>query len=314
MTTHSLPEIHFRYKFFFGILGIFLIGLILLIVGQNIAIDPDTREGTSMKLICEQLSTALLVGSITAGLYEYFLRAEFLKHTNQQTTTICDGISRLGTEAHGRAESIRDFFSANAEQRELGISHCFREVDRFDFADDIQDSRYLVAIMNDGRGWTGNYYQRFVNRFNNGDSETIVILMHPNSEAIALHAQKVGTTVAGIRMKIAETIRLIHRANNGQRPVKILGHYFYNTMSVFITESHAIMTPYFLSKVRRTPPVFTFIDSGIEGFYQKMKQDAEALMVDCVDISSYITEDGSPMNSQGEQGAGGNPAKPGASA
>jgi hypothetical protein len=56
-----------------------------------------------------------------------------------------------------------------------------------------------------------------------------------------------------------------------------------------------------LSKVRRTPPVFTFVDSGIEGFYQKIRQDAEALMVDCEDISYYVAEDGSPMIPQGEQ-------------
>ena len=252
-----------------------------------------THKGGFWRLLCEQIATALLVGSITGGLYEYFLRGEFIKQTKEQTNTICQGITKLGTEAEGRAESIRDFFAANAEQRELGVSHCFREVDRFDFTSDIENSRVLIAIMNDGRGWTGNYYQRFVNRFNNGETDTTIILMHPNSPAIALHASKVGATVPGIRMKIAETIRLIHRANGKKRPVRILGHHLYNTMSVFITESNAIMTPYFLSKVRRTPPVFSFIDSGIEGFYHKLRQDAEALMVDCEDISSYISDDGS---------------------
>lgn len=293
MTLPSLPEIRFRYKYFFVIIAVFIVGLFLLIVGQNITINETTRQGAFWKLLCEQLATALLVGSFTGGLYEYFLRGEFLKHTNQQTEAVCREINSLGSAAEGRAEAIRDFFAANSEQRELGVSHCYREVDRFDFTEDIQDSRSLIAIMNDGRGWTGNYYQRFVNRFRNNDCETVIILMHPNSQAIDLHAQKVGATAAGIRMKIAETIRLIHRANDPNRKVRILGHHFYNTMSIFITEKNVIMTPYFLSKVRRTPPAFTFTDSGIDGFYQKARQDAEALIVDCEDISAYTAEDGS---------------------
>lgn len=296
MNTPSIPELRFRYKYLFVILALVIAGLFLLIVSFHIEVDSETLNGAFWKTLCEQLATALLVGGFTGGLYEYFLRGEFIKHTNDQTKKICEGISDLGKEAAQRGEGIRDFFAANTEQRELGVSHCFREVDRFDFSDDIENTKRLIAILNDGRGWTGNYYQRFVNRFSKPNTETKVILMHPNSDAIALHAHKVGATPEGIRMKIAETVRLLKRANQNSADLQILGHRFYNTMSVFLTEETAIMTPYFLSKVRRTPPVFTFIDSGIESFYKKLENDLEALLVDCEDISDYVQEDGSPLN------------------
>lgn len=295
LESQSIPELKFRYKYLFLMLGIFIVGLVLLIISQNITINSETENNAFWKLLCQQISTALLVGAITGSLYEYFLRKEFLDTSNMQTLAICNDIKKLGIEAEKRAEGITDFFSTSTEQKELGISHCYKEVDRFDFTEDIEDSKNLIIVLNDGRGWVGNYYQRFVNRFDKNDMETVVILMHPNSPAIGLHAAKVGATVEGIRMKIAETIRLLHRANEKQHHLKIIGHHFYNTMSIFISDSNAIMTPYFLSKVRRTPPVLTFEEAGRESFYTKLKQDIDALIVDCSDISYYTVGDGSKL-------------------
>jgi len=86
--------------------------------------------------------------------------------------------------------------------------------------------------------------------------------MHPNSPALEVHANKVGTTPQGLRMKIAETIRLLKNANTNNNNLTILGHNYYNTMSVFISGESAIVTPYFLARVRRTPPILTFADTG----------------------------------------------------
>lgn len=295
MENYDLPQLRFRYKYIFAIVGVFIAGLVLLISSQSITIDPKTNSGMFWKLLCEQLATAMLVGSFTGGLYEYFIRREFLKSSHGHTEIICSRIKLLGDEAVERAARIADFFSANAEQRELGISHCYKEVDRYDFTDYIEGTKNLVAVLNDGRGWVGNYYQRFVNRFALDHKQTTIILMHPNSPALAVHATKVGSTAQGLRIKIAETVRLLHKANVHNRPIRILGHHYYNTMTVFFGESDAIITPYFLSKVRRTPPLLTFTDAGRESFYHKLKEDIDALLIDCTDISSYVKEDGSLM-------------------
>jgi hypothetical protein len=295
-----------------------ILGLFFLLWSQNIAQDPNTRAYPFSKLLFEHLATALLAGACVSGLYEYFLRKEFLdttstqtgvlrhaitefagdlrRHSTNQHKEISEALAEFSREEGQRADRLIEFFSANKEQIEIGISHCFLEVDRFDFTETFEESEKLTVILNDGRGLVSNYYQRFVNRFQRESSQTTVILMHPNSPAVDLHAAKVGTTPEGLRIKIAETIQLLKRANIRGRHLRILGHDMYNTMSVFLTEKEAIVTPYFLSKVRRTPPVLSFVGNGRESFYHKLKEDADALSLDCTDISSYTATDGRMMS------------------
>jgi hypothetical protein len=318
MNDSSGHEVRFRYKSLLTILAVFSGGLILLLLSQGIDSDPTTHAYPFSKVFLEHLATALLAGACISGLYEYFLRLEFLRTTDAETMqlretiremaeasrtashaqsqAITEGLTQLGEQAKQRSERLTDFFSANVEQKQLGISHCYLEFDRYDFSDTFEESRDLVVVMNDGRGLISNYYQRFANRFLRTDATTTVILMHPNSEAVHLHAAKVGSTSEGIRMKIAETIGLLSKANAGEHRLEILGHDLYNAMSVFLTEKEAIVTPYFLSKVRRTPPLFTFEDNGRESFYHKITEDVVALRLDCSDISSYTATDGRIMS------------------
>ncbi|MEW6077650.1 MAG: hypothetical protein AB1724_07560 [Thermodesulfobacteriota bacterium] len=301
MNDAEIPKLHFRYKYMLVIIVVLIVGLVLLILSQNISIDQLTQNGTFWKLLFEHLATAMLVGAFTGGLYEYFLRKEFLNVTEKQTQTICECVSQLGEEAKSRSEKIADFIAANREQRELGVSHCFNEAQQFDFTNIIETPKSLTIVLNDGRTWIGNHYENFVNRFQNDDGkETTFILMHPNSPAIQLHATKVGSTVQGIRIRIAETVNLLKSANSKQKPLRIVGHQLYNTMSVFLGDNDVVLTPYFLAKIRKTPPVFTFVDTGKESFYQKAKQDIESLLRDCTDISSYLSEDGSEMQDKVE--------------
>jgi hypothetical protein len=316
MADESVPRVRFRYKSWITVGVLLTVGLVLLIASQSITL-PATGLLPFFKVFLEHLATALLAGACISGVYEYFLRMEFLDSTREQTDELKKALQAeaqessevssrshkeivglltdLKSEALQEANQTRDVVAASLEQRELGISHCFLEVDRYEYARVIVDSDNLIAVMNDGRGLITNNYEKFVRRFARNGCTTAIILMHPNSEALKLHAAKVGSTPEGIRIKIAETIDYLKRANAERSELKILGHDLYTTMSVFLTEHEAVITPYFLSKVRRTPPLFTFVDSGVESFYNKLSEDVKALMVDCTDISSYTARDGSQM-------------------
>lgn len=285
MPNESNNVIKFRYKYIVIFLIVLLVGLFLLLNSYNI----PKAEDSFRKLLFEHLATAMIVASLTGILYEYFLRLEFLKSTAEQTDILLRSIKRLGEEAIQRASKITEHFAGHIEQRELGLSHCFKEVDRFDFADIIEESADLTIVLNDGRTWVSSYFQRFKNRFADINKKTTFILMHPESSAIKLHANKVGGDAISIQMKIAETIREIDKAkaNNVNANVNILGHNLYNTLSIFLADNNAIVTPYFVSKVRQTPPILVFYQAGPACFYSKLKADVSALLSDSIDISTY---------------------------
>ena len=283
MSKESSSTVKFRYKSIIIFLVVLLVGFILLLFSHSM----NKPEASFWKLLFEHFSTAMIVLSLTGISYEYFLRKEFVTSTTEQTTKILNSITNLGEDATERAATITDYFMGHVEQKELGLSHCYKEVDRFDFTDIIEDAPELTIVLNDGRTWVSNYFQRFQNRFEDKKKTTTIILMHPESDAIKLHANKVGGDHISIQMKISETIREITKANQDLVNVKILGHKFYNTLSIFLTDSNAIITPYFISKVRQTPPIFLFENAGPACFYSKLKADVSALMADAEDISGY---------------------------
>lgn len=280
--NESIPNVQFRLKFIIVFLIVLLIGFVLLIVSHYL----DTQS--LWKLLMEQLSTAFIIGSFTGILYEYFMRKEFISSTQEQTKILHEGICKLSEEAKQRAEKITDYFSGHVEQKEIGLTHCYKEVDRFDFAGIIEEAPELIVVLNDGRTWVGNYFQRFQNRFSDQNKKTTFVLLHPESDALKLQAFKVGGDAMSIKMKISETIREIKKANkNNNNNVFILGHKFYSTLSVFVTDRVAIVTPYFVSKVRQTPPVFVFERTSQDCFYNKLRTDVGSLICDAEDIKDY---------------------------
>ena len=277
-------NIRFRYKYIIVLLGIVIVGLIFMVI----ALTNDPKVHPLLTKFSEHLSTVMLVAGFTGALYEFILRNEFISITNTQTNHLQNGIIQLGKEAIERASNIKDYFVGGVELRKLGIEHCVNESSHFDFSGFIKETDNLYAVLNDGRTWVGSHYDSFVERFKDPNKKTVIMIMHPDSKAIDLHAEKIGCDRNSLLMKIEDTIRTLKKANETNNVnVKILGFYLYNTMSVFVSEDSAIITPYFLSKVRRTPPVLVFSSNGPDSFCSKIYEDIRSLEKDSVDISNY---------------------------
>ena len=94
-----------------------------------------------------------------------------------------------------------------------------------------------------------------------------------------------GGNLRDIRNKINETVELLKEISNPDTPLEVFGHYLYNPHAIFIGDENIIITPYYISKKRRSAPLFRYKDSS-ESIYTKsimsdiddLKEDSDKLL------------------------------------
>ncbi len=272
--AQNIAIVSFRLKYFLIALSVAASGLVLLFL-SSILID---RSYNWLKLLLEQVSTALLIGAISGLLYEYFIRREFVKLTSEQTLQLSHEIANLGIEAKQRSVQLHARIDGSEAFRSIGLSGAMEDVAKFDFSDIVNSSRKLTIVLNDGRTWVGSNFGSLAKRLQDSMKETRFVLLHPKAPVLAVHALKVGSDTASVAGKVEETIRMLTEAAKPNGKLEIYGHQLYNTFSLFLADEVAIMTLYFNSSVRTSPPVLIFEDTGPESTYRKLSTDVDALI------------------------------------
>jgi hypothetical protein len=84
--------------------------------------------------------------------------------------------------------------------------------------------RELSVALLVGGVWAGAYEYLMRRDFTDPEKETTVVLLNPDSLLMPVMAHKLGMDVTSLRMKIAETVRLLNSARKPNSKLKILGH------------------------------------------------------------------------------------------
>ena len=104
---------------------------------------------------------------------------------------------------------------------------------------------------------------------------------------IEVICKKVGSDSNSFKLKIRESIKMTKDLTQEGEHIQILGHMYFNPQSTFLTEHRAVVTPYYYSKARKSPPVLCFKKTSNDCYYSRLRQDLKALETDCLDLWDY---------------------------
>lgn len=182
------------------------------------------------------------------------------------------------------SDAVSHKLAIAAEATELGLVACIADSTVYDYTGVLCDSRKLVVVLNDGRTWCSVHRDRLRRRLQDTSKETTVFLIHPESEMIPVLARKGSIEPESLKNKIRETLALLDELCVDGSRLEILGHHLFNPHSLVLTETRALLMPYFTSRGGRTVPLFVFEDAGPGSFYGNLVEDVEALRMDADQI------------------------------
>lgn len=282
--------------------GFIILGLVLLLASQLLA---SNKPNNFVSLVLNQLATALLVGGLWTGVYETFLRDDFIRINDENTGKLLSAAETILESGRQNTQTLLNKISVSEQEELLGLVEANSASNKYDYTDLITNSKALVLLLNDGRTWVSNHADQLRRRFADPEKTTKIFLLHPLSPMIPTHARKVGTTTQSLQLKIAETIEMLGTLRTANTSLEVYGHYLYNPYSLFIGDHYAVLTTYFASKGRRTVPMFRFEDQDGQPdcYYKQLKEDVEVLKkFDAEEISNFnpdklVTATSSPTNS-----------------
>lgn len=243
------------------ILSLIIVGLLLLII--SIA----AIEHEFWNTFINSISTALVVTGVWNGINQYVLRKDFVNLHNHHTNRIIQSINL--------SETAKD----------VGITNIYPTADQYDYKPIIKESERLTILLNDGRTWLNWNSESMQERFMDSKKETTFIFLHPESEFLEVMAHKVHSTVDILKSKLNESLHMLKDIKKANTNLKVYGHKFFNCHSIFMNEDIGIVTPYTISRARKVPVVFEYLENTNPNcYYLKIKDDIKVLLQDCEEL------------------------------
>lgn len=255
-----------------------ILAMLFLLLGLVCLLGEQVPTTAFWKSVLNELATALMIGGLWTAAYELVLRQDFTETHDSRTRQVLDAVERTRSEVAGTLD-LAD------REHTMGLFRVHASAEEFDFVPWLRDAKSFTAVLNDGRTWTSRHSANLRERLKDPSKSTTIVLLHPDSPALAVMARKVGSSVEALQSKIQDTVGIIRDSLPDPRSlpqnVRVLGHLLYNSHSVFLTDTHAALTPYFISRGRKTVPVFVFQDTGTPtGMFTKITEDIDQLIRD----------------------------------
>ncbi len=173
----------------------------------------------------------------------------------------------------------RDLFRIG-ERNDLGLVEVSDDATRINYEDIIVSARVLTIVLNEGRSWVAQHGDQLRRRFRD-HKDTRFFLIDPSSPVVPILARKAGTESETVRARISDAVRMIEdiaRETGGD--VTVYGHRLYNSYACCLSESEAILVPYFSARGTGTLPAFRFMNSGAKCYHRELTEDVERLLID----------------------------------
>lgn len=261
--------------------------LILLSVGSILFVgfSKIPSETTQLLIIIAGMGA---IGSLLS--FQKVIESE--DSSNIKIDIFTENLARDQT-LYGNAGKLLTEVNIIRNEEPLGLVESIFNANKYDYSPLILESQTLQIVLNDGRGWISRHSGALKKRFEDSSKQTTFFLLHPQSTMIRVLAQKVGIRegieelqVDELRRKIIDTVELLEQIRLPSTDLKIYGHFLYNPYSLFLGDEYAIVTPYFISRMRQYTPLFKFQDRlNQESYYKELKEDIEALKYDAEEIS-----------------------------
>jgi hypothetical protein len=259
----------FRMKTVVVALFFVVAGLVALLV----SIELDEKSHPVAKSLLREFATISIIGGTLHVTYELFQRIEYVRATEEHTETVLESLERT-------SRAIFDHLSLAEETLKMGLAAIHPDASNYDYAPMIEHAATLTIVLNDGRTWVSNNAGRLRKRLADPSRKTRFFFLHPQSPMQMVLARKYGSSETALAAKLNETLMMLADVAPPEANLEVFAHNLFNPHSVFIADSHAIISPYFHSRTRRTVPALRFQDTDEGCFFREIREDIDALMLD----------------------------------
>jgi uncharacterized membrane protein len=252
-------------------------------------------------VIGEHIATALFILGIWHAIDYIFIRREFNKeiktYFNEFKIELTNLVSEMNTSIINICTGIRADINKNTQEIKanliiakrdyaFGLVATYSDVNNFDISTLIKNSTSFTAVMSDGHSWTTRHAEALRQRFRNKKHNTTFIFAHPESDQIPIISRKIGINPESYPQRIYSTIKQLKSLNHQNVELEILGHFLISPYSLFIADEVIVISPYYISSQRGTPPVIVIKNVGEESYFQKIVADIEFLKNESAKITT----------------------------
>jgi hypothetical protein len=149
---------------------------------------------------------------------------------------------------------------------------------------EIEGSRELIVIQNDGRSWIDSNRERILARLSDPKKTTRIVLYHPRSSFLPILIQKNGKRLQDQIGEIKRSYEIVNSANADVKALHIRGHFGFNPYSLLISDRYAFLSPYHYHEAGKLP-LFKFSAHAPSALYTTLRKDAEILYEEAVPIT-----------------------------
>lgn len=163
---------------------------------------------------------------------------------------------------------------------------------------EMEETRNLIVVMNDGRGWLDQNKEIVLNRLRDPKKFTSVVLLHPKSDFLDVLIKKNGKSIEQQRSDIEHTYRTLRTTARSTRRLEIRGHHGFNGYSLTMGDSYAFISPYLFNEAGALP-LMKFSSLSSQGIYHQIKADAVQLITKSPELTatSFLPADGGNLES-----------------
>lgn len=164
-----------------------------------------------------------------------------------------------------------------------GLVHFRPRFNGYDYEPSM-DSADLLMVFNDGKSWIPNHREALERRVLVRGQKVRVLLIHPRSTFLSTLVKKADRSIAEETTYLYKTFRLLEELR-AKRPelVEIRGHHLFNPYILHLTESMAIVHPFFLLE-RGELPLLLLRKTDESGLYDQYRDDAEKVWKDALTL------------------------------
>ena len=245
----------YRLKYIIVFLSLVVICLALIVLVAILLPANSFGRDVAMTIV-----SSIMVASILASIYEYFLREDIMKMNDASSDRVIEKIS------------VENF------SRDIGLSGVYSNANSYDYSDFITNSPSITIVLNDGRTWVSNHESDIEDRLKNIGLKTRVVLINPDSPFLESLALKIGTNKPSLSEKIKETTKtLISHCEDGTE-LMIYYHDFPTSFSLFMCEESARVVTYPIARKADKVPLVVFKKGDAGTYFYSIERDIETLI------------------------------------
>lgn len=285
----SRQEIIFKLKHLVAALIILVIAISILYWVDTWTTDMKDKHSVAGSVI-NHIAGAMIIAAIWHSINEFFLRKEFLAEIKELLSPLESELFVSKSEIENRISNLKTELSKEIgsarKDTKLGLVDTLHDVAGYSYSDFIMHPRELTIVIRDGYSWVSMNIEALRARLSDPAKKTKVFLTHPDSEMVDIIAKRINLDPASYKSRIVQTVRVLAAEVVKDTDLVIFGHFGITHHALYLGDRLAV-TPYYLSRKKKNPPLFIF-QGGT--FVSQIQKDINELELESMELYNSRSE------------------------